>query len=165
MTGLRTHRCVLPTAFLSIILCASAHSQNPALPNSPGCATSKGLTTCNWQAFHHRLNFSHVIAVEHGITDRFTGEQLAHLAGRLGKTVASSGQPGDLTFVILPASQNGINIGPADQPILEFRIYSGPTSRGELLWVEILRGDLDRPWPSSVHSVIDQFEDRLARPQ
>lgn len=163
MKGLWTHRYALPAALVSTIFCTTALAQIPAPPNSPGCSVQKGLRTCNWQAFRQLLDSSHVIAVEHGNLDRFTGVQLSNLAVRLGKTVASSGRPGDLTFIILPASQDGINIGPSDQPILELRIYSGPTSRGQLLWVETLRGDLDRPWASSVHSVIEQFEDRLAK--
>jgi hypothetical protein len=165
MTGPRIHRLALFTVLLLAITCSSAHAQHPAAATSPGCGVLNGVTTCNWHAFHHLLNSAHIIAVEHGNIDRFTGKQLAELAERLGKTVASPDRPGDLTFVVVPASEHGIDIGPADQPILELQIYSGPTSRGQLLWVETFRGDPDRPWPSSVHSVIEQFEARLAKPQ
>lgn len=165
MTGPRIHRFALPTLLLSAIFCSTPHAQKPAPATSPGCGVLKGVTTCNWHAFHHLLNSSHVITVEHGSIDRFTDKQLAELAERLGKTVASPDHPGDLTFVIVPTDEHGIDIGPDDQPILELQIYSGPTSHGELLWVEPFRGDPDRPWASSVHSVIDQFEARLSKPQ
>jgi hypothetical protein len=163
MTGPRTLRFASSIVFFLAILCSYAQAQKPAPALSPGCGVLKGVTTCNWQAFHRLLTSSRVIAVEHGNIDRFTGKQLADLVGRLGKTVASSSQPGDLTFIIVPVSDHAIDIGPADQPILDLRIYSGPTSQGDLLWVETLRGNLDRPWASSVHSVIDQFEDRLSK--
>jgi hypothetical protein len=165
MAARRTHRFTLSTVLVSAIFCTTPHAQNPAPTTSPGCGVLNGVTTCNWHAFHHLLNRANIIAVEHGKLDRFTGKQLSELAERLGKTVASPDHPGDLTFIIVPATEHGIDIGPADQPIADLQIYSGPTSSGQLLWVETFRGDPDRPWPSSVHSVIQQFEARLAKPQ
>ena len=164
MTGSRVHRVAFSIVVSAGVFCSTVDAQHRAPVISPGCGVLKDVTTCNWPAFHDVLSSAHVVAVEHGKIDRFTGRQLAELAERLGKTVASPGQPGDLTFVIVPAEEHGIDIGPADQPILKLEIRSGPTSRGDLLWVETFRGDPERPWPSSVHSVIDQFEARLAKP-
>jgi hypothetical protein len=165
MTGPRTLRLAFPTVLFLAAICTNTRAQSSAPATSPGCGVLNNVTTCNWHAFHPLLKKSSVIAVEHGNIDRFTGRQLSELAERLGKTVASPDHPGDLTFVIAPATEHGIDIGPADQPIADLQIYAGPTSRGQLLWVETFRGDPDRPWPSSVHSVIDQFEARLAKPQ
>lgn len=165
MSGLRIHRFASSILLFAGIFCISARAQKSAPTTSPGCGVLKGVTTCNWPAFRHALHNAHVIAVEHGKIDRFTGRQLAELAKRLGKTVASPDQPGDLTFVIVPTGEHGIDVGPADQPILKLEIYSGPTSTGDLIWSETYHGDPDRPWPSSVHSVIDQFEARLAKPE
>jgi hypothetical protein len=165
MTGRRPHPLTLSLVLVSAIVSTTPLAQTPAPTTSPGCGVLQGVTTCNWHAFHHLLNKSSIIAVEHGKLDRFTGRQLAELVDRLGRTVASPDHPGDLTFVIVPATEHGIDIGPAEQPILDLQIYSGPTSSGQLLWVETFRGDPDRPWPSSVHAVIEQFEARLAKPQ
>lgn len=163
MTGPQTHHYAFPTAILSIILCTAGHAQIPAPPNSPGCSVQKEITTCNWQAFRQLLDSSHFIAIEHANTDRNTGKQLADLVIHLGKTIGSPDHPGDLTFLIVPTGEHGVDIGPADQPILDLQIYSGPTSSGQLLWVESLRGDPERPWPSSVHAVIDQFQSHLPK--
>ena len=157
------HRIALSLAFTASILCSAAPAQKPAPTISPGCGALKGTTTCNWPAFRHVLHAAHVIAVEHEKMDRFTGRQLADLAERLGKTVASPDHPGDLTFVIIPAEEHGVDIGTAEQPVLKLQIYAGPTSAGKPLWVETLLGDPERPWPSNVHAVIDQFEARLAK--
>jgi hypothetical protein len=162
MSGLRIASSIL---LLCGIACGSARAQHPAPATSPGCGVLKGVTTCNWPAFRHALHSAHVIAVEHGKLDRFTGRQLTELAERLGKTLASPDHPGDLTFVIVPTGEHGVDIGPADQPILKLEIYTGPNSRGDLIWSETLRGDPERPWASSVHSVIEQFEARLAKPE
>ena len=165
MKGHRTHRFTLPTALLLAAICAIPHAQNAAPITSAGCGVLNNVTTCNWHAFHHLLKKSTTIAVEHTNIDHNTGKQLSELADRLGKTVASPDHPADLTLTIVPAIEHGIDIGPADQPIADLRIYAGPSSSGQLLWVETFRGDPDRPWPASVHSVIDQFEARLTKPQ
>jgi hypothetical protein len=165
MTGHRIPRLALPTIFLLAAICTTPHAQNPAPVTSPGCGVLDNVTTCNWHAFHHLLDRANVVAVEHGNLDRNTGNQLVELAEHLGKTLASPNHPGDLTFLIVPATEHGIDIGPADQPILDLKIYNGPTSSGQLLWVETFRGDPDRPWTSSVHAVIEQFEARLTKPE
>jgi hypothetical protein len=161
--GSRMHRSASSFLLATSLLAIASYAQKPAPSTSPGCGVLKGVTTCNWAGFRHVLTSAHVIAVEHSDVDRFTGKQLSELATHLGKSLASPGHPGDLTFVIVPAGEHGVDIGPADQTILKLQIHSGPSSSGELLWVETLRGDPERPWSSSVHSVIQQFEERLAK--
>jgi hypothetical protein len=161
MTGPRLHRFVFASLLTAALLTLPALAQQPAPTSSPGCGILDGVTTCNWPAFRHILRSSQVIAVEHAQIDRYTGRQLEQLATRLGKTLASPDHPGDLTFDIVPTGEHGIDFGPGDKPILQLEIHDGPSSHGQLLWVETLHGDPDRPWPANVHAVIQQFQARL----
>ncbi len=133
--------------------------------NEAGCTLEKQLYTCNWDAFVQRLDRAHTVAVETQQLDRFTAKQLRELAGELGKAVAPEDQLGDLTFLLIPMQSTGMHIGPAGEPLATLRIYaSSPgTPRGTLLWAETYTGKPDRPWPATVHSLIEQFQDRLQK--
>lgn len=131
-----------------------------------GCTLEKQVYTCNWAAFVQRLDKAHTVAVEtESSVDRPTVMQLRQLATGLGKTVATEGQLGDLTFLLIPMQTAGVEIGPAGEPLATLRIYaSAPgTPRGTLLWAETYTGQPDRPWPATVRSLIQQFQDRFAQ--
>jgi hypothetical protein len=130
---------------------------------NPGCTTEHGQTTCSWYWFQKSLDTAHIVRAEYGEMDRGTGSQLKDLAKELGKTVAKKDEPADLTLTVVPATISGVDIGPADEEILELRIYSGGNSQGKLIWVETYRGQKDKPWPANVHAAIAQFQDRLAK--
>jgi hypothetical protein len=129
----------------------------------------KRVYSCNWDAFRSRLDAAHTIAVESQPMDRFTAEQLRKLVAKLGKSVADADQAADLTLVLTPVAPTGIHIGPAGEPVATLRIYApgtarGPAgSRGTMVWAETWIGNSDRPWPSIVHSLIEQFQDRFER--
>ena len=105
--------------------------------------------------------------------DRFTAEQLRKLVAKLGKSVAGADQAADLTFLLTPVESTGIHIGPVGEPVATLRIYAprmapgagteSGSSLGTLVWAETWIGHSDRPWPSIVHSLIEQFEDRFGK--
>lgn len=133
--------------------------------NEAGCTLVKDVYTCNWAAFVQRLDKAHTVAVETQQLDRFTAKQLRELAEELGKTVAPEDQLGDLTFLLIPMQSTGVHIGPGGEPLATLRIYA-PTPglpRGKLLWAETYTGQPDRPWPATVHSLIEQFQNRLQK--
>jgi hypothetical protein len=129
-----------------------------------GCTVANRVTTCNWESFRNKMAASHTVRAEYSQMDRSTGSQLKELAKELGKTVANGDDAADLTFAVVPASISGMDIGPADEKILELRIYSGGGSgRGNLVWVETYRGQKDRSWPANVYAAIQQFRERLVK--
>ena len=132
--------------------------------NEPGCTLEKQVYTCDWASFVQRLNKAHTVAVETESLDRFTVKQLRELVGELGKTVAPEDQLGDLTFLLIPMQSTGVHIGPAGEPLATLRIYAAlPGSpRAKLLWAETYTGQPDRPWPATVHALIEQFQNRFA---
>ena len=162
MSGYRMGRVVV---MLGTLVAAGGMAQ-ARTPSEPSCTLEKQVYKCDWQAFVQRLDKSHTVAVEtQSSVDRFTAKQLRELAGELGKTVAPEDQLGDLTFLLIPLQSTGVHYGPAGEAIATLRIYaSAPgTPRATLLWAETYTGQPDRPWPATVHALIQQFQDRLQK--
>lgn len=130
-----------------------------------GCTLEKQVYTCNWQAFVQRLDKAQSVSIETQSIDRFTARQLRELAGELGKSVAPEAQQGDLTFLLIPLQSTGVHIGPSGEPLATLRVYAAEPGnpRGRLLWAETYTGQPDRPWPATVHELIEQFHDRLQK--
>lgn len=131
--------------------------------SAAGCTIDHKVATCNWSSFRKSLDSARVVKAEYANMDRSTGSQLKELAKSLGKGVAGGDEGADLTFTVVPADVTGMDIGPADEEILELRVYAGGSSRGKLIWVETYRGQKDKPWPANVHAAIEQFQARLAK--
>jgi hypothetical protein len=129
----------------------------------PGCTLEKQVYTCNWQAFLPQLEKAKTVTIETQQIDRFTARQLRELAEELGKSVAPDDEPGDLTMLLIPVESTGVHIGPAGEPLATLRIYAPlpGAPRGTLLWAETYTGQPDRPWPMTVHALIEQFKDRV----
>jgi hypothetical protein len=161
MSGYRMSCFVVMLGAL-VAACGMAPAQNA---NEAGCTLVKEVYTCNWQAFVQRLDKAHTVAIETQQLDRFTAKQLRELVGELGKTVAPEDQLGDLTFLLIPMQSTGVHIGPGGEPLATLRIYASlpGTPRGTLLWAETYTGQPDRPWPATVHALIEQFHDRLQK--
>jgi hypothetical protein len=130
---------------------------------SSGCTVENHNVSCDWRGFREQLASAHVVRAEYSDRDRATGSQLKELVTDLGKTVADKQGSADLTFRVVPASESGIDVGPADEEILQLLVYSGTDSSGPLVWVETYRGQKDRSWPANVHGAIQQFRERVVK--
>lgn len=155
-------RSVLLIASLAMVPLA-ASAQAPKDADLAGCATKDGQTVCNLYWLRKTVDAAHTAKAEYGERDRATGAQLKDLAKSLGKSVTKAGQPADLTFTIAPAQLSGVDVGPADEEILELKVYSGEDSQRKLIWVETYRGQKDRSWPANVHAAIEQFRKKLSQ--
>lgn len=153
-------------ALLGLAICSAvAWSQgSSAPPNDGGCTRSKSTYTCDWAAFQRLLPHTRSVTVEMQPMDLFTAGQLRKLVGSMGKLVAAQDQPADLTMLLTPVEPSGIDFGPADRPLAMLQVYQGNSLTGgrKLLWVETFSGQPDRPWPTTAHALISQFETRLA---
>jgi hypothetical protein len=129
-----------------------------------GCVLNGHIYICNFGAFHHVFHHAMTIAVEASPRDHAAQTQLGELAGALNRTVAPVNDA-DLIFSILPIDNGGVIIGPADVDLATLRIYArgAEGAHGELLWAETYRGQADHPWPATVHALIRQFQDRMAK--
>jgi hypothetical protein len=133
--------------------------------NDPGCTLEKQVYTCDWQAFLPQFEKARTVAIETRQIDRFTARQLREMVDELGKSVTPEGEQGDLTILLIPVDSTGVHIGPAGEPLATLRIYRSlpGAPRGRLLWAETYTGQPDRPWPMTVHALIEQFEDRAQK--
>jgi hypothetical protein len=129
-----------------------------------GCVLDHSTYICSFGGFHHAFHRSKSIAIEATPRDRAALAQLNDLVVALNRTVAPAGQ-GDLIFAVLPVDHGGVIIGPGDVDMATLRIYEqGPEgTHGEMLWAETYRGQGDRPWPATVHALIQQFQERMAK--
>lgn len=155
-------RSVLLAAYLTLVpMAASAQGGNGA--DLAGCTTKDGQTVCNLYWLRKTVDAAHTATAEYGERDRATGAQLKDLAKSLGTSVAKRDQAADLTFAIAPAPVSGVDVGPADEEILELKVYTGEDGQRKLIWVETYRGQKDKPWPANVHAAIDQFRKKLSQ--
>jgi hypothetical protein len=161
MSGYRMG-CVVVMLGALVAVGGAARAQTPS---EGGCTLEKQVYTCDWAAFVQRLDKAQTVAVQTESLDRFTAKQLRELAGALGKTVAPEDELGDLTFLLIPMQSTGVHIGPGGEPLATLRIYASlpGAPRGTLLWAETYTGQPDRPWPATVHALIEQFHDRVQR--
>jgi hypothetical protein len=129
-----------------------------------GCVLDGRNYVCSFGGFHHMFHRSKTIAIEASPRDQAALAQLNELVLALNRTVAPAGQ-GDLIFAVLPIDHGGVIIGPGDVDMATLRIYEqGPEgAHGELLWAETYRGQSDRPWPATVHALLRQFQERMAK--
>jgi len=153
----------LIAALTGCLASATAQDSGPP-PAGIGCTKVKDIYSCNWQEFQRWLPHTRTVTVETQPIDRFTASQLRRLAAFMGKSVATSTSPSDLTFLLTPIEPTGIDFGPGDRNLATLQIYAGNGVSGNrtLLWVETYRGQADRPWPTIVHALVDQFQDRLS---
>ena len=146
-------------------LCASAQGPD-AGAMARSCSLEKGVYTCSWKEFRQTIDAAKTVAIETGPVDPHTNDVLSSFAGKLGKTVVPvSETPADLTFLLIPLNNTGSFFGSADQDIATLRIYTSRNKGrpGLLIWAENYRGQEDMPWPSVVHYLLDQFQDRLKK--
>jgi len=129
-----------------------------------GCVLDNHAYVCSFGGFHHVFHRSKTIAIEASPRDQAALRQLDELVVALNRTVAPAGQ-GDLVFAVLPIDHGGVIIGPGDVEMATLRVYEQGTdgAHGELLWAETYRGQADRPWPATVHALIRQFQERMAK--
>jgi hypothetical protein len=145
------------------LVSGTGSAQPQKSPGLAGCKKTNDKTTCNLYWLRKSIEEAHTVKTEYQERDRATGAQLKDLARSLGKSVAAPGDTPDLTFTIAPAPISGVDIGPADEEILELKVYSVEDAKQKLIWVETYRGQKDKPWPANVHAAIEQFRKKLSK--
>jgi len=127
-----------------------------------GCVLNKGIYTCNRTEFVAAWKSAGTVAIEAGPRDRMAAAQLREMVGKMGKTV---GETGDLTVLIVPRDENGVEVGPAGVELGSIRVYApgADGKRGNLVWAETYTGQPDMSWPAVVHALVAQFEGKFGK--
>jgi len=128
-----------------------------------GCTMQKGVSTCRWSDFRQVLAAAHTVSVPPNPRDQFTETQLRKLVGDLGKVVSGPEQKADLLVDVVAVGDDGVVVGPGDQPLAVLRVFDTRNGARKLVWAEIFTGQPDRPWASDVRAVINQFQARFGK--
>ncbi len=143
-------------------LLAGVFAVGAAAQGQVPCALHGDTYTCDWNGLEQTLSQAQTVSVVGDRIERYTAVQLHRLVTELGKTAAKGDERGDLTFAVEDPPNHGIAYGPMDHPLAELCIYDNRLEgKNRLVWVETFRGQPDRPWQSTVHAVIAQFEARF----
>jgi len=162
MTGsmMKAMRVRVGAVLLAVAACGMCMAQGQ---DTAGCAVQKGVSTCRWDVFQQVLASAHTVAVRPSPRDQFTETQLRKLVGDLGKNVGGPEQKADLAVDVVAVSDDGIVVGPGDQPLAMLRVFDTREGARKLVWAEILTGQPDRPWASNVRAAINQFQARFGK--
>ncbi len=113
-------------------------------------------------AFQERLQHARTVRIDTDRMDLFAAGEIRRLSPSLGLTVVSGDQRPDLIVDLSPVDRSGqIDFGPADVPLATLSVYDPAKGSGRrgLIWVETFVGGQDRPWPSVVAQLLQQFQE------
>ena len=144
---------------------AAGPMQGDAAGQGSGCTLAKAIYTCDRTAFRRALRAAKTVSLETQPRDRVAAGQLRRMAESLGKEVSPVEASGDLTLLLIPVDRNGVLVGPGGAELATLRVYGAAVDgqRGPLLWAESYSGDADRPWPTTVQALIQQFEAKFGK--
>ena len=154
---------LLPCALLSLLAASSTYPQTVATPGDTHCRPVRdSVYECNREAFQRRLQHARTMRVDTDRLDLYAAGELRRIAPNLGLTAVSGEQKPDLIFDLSAVDHSGrIDFGPADIPLATLSVYDPAKGSGRrsLIWVETFIGQQDRPWPSVVTGLLQQFQD------
>lgn len=139
-----------------------AQAQNEEV--SSACTLKNDLYTCDKAKFEGILAQARTVAIETAPTDAVAQNALKKLIAATGKTLVDRSEHPDLTFLLVPADQSGVQYTSNRSVLAALRVYAADpqkAGRGALVWVENATGEADTPWGLSVNRVTGQFKTRF----
>jgi len=102
------------------------------------CKLASNLYTCNTASFQQTLGQAKTAAIQTGPVDPAAQNQLKKLIAALGLTAPASGEPADLTFLMVPVDPQGVAYNTGDTQIAALHVFARTTGpgRGDLVWAE-----------------------------
>ena len=133
-----------------------------------GCALQAHRYTCSKPDLRRALSLAKTITSVSQPANHASDAALADLVRKLGKSPASGDTPSDLTFVLEPLQEAGVQVGPGTVDLARLRIFltaSGASATsdtpGKLLWVQTFNGDPSMVWPAIARATTLALEDQL----
>jgi len=124
------------------------------------CKLENNSYTCNIASFQQTLGQAKTAAIETGPVDPAGQIQLKQLITTLGLTAPASGEPADLTFLLVPVDPQGVRYSTGDTQIAALHVFARRTGpgRGAVVWAENFTGAEDLPWPIVAYRLVLQFK-------
>ena len=148
---------------LASLLVSAQQTANPALSRMAGCTLQGHIYTCSKADLEHALSLSKTITYISQPANHASDTALADLIRNLGKTPATGDIPSDLTFILEPLQEAGVQVGPGTVDLARLRVLlSAPAgSQGKLLWVQTFNGDSSMGWPAIARATTLALRDQL----
>jgi hypothetical protein len=156
-----------PMRYTSLMLAAVALlSSYPATAANPAQTIATCEPTgagCDQTTLRAAVHEARTIAAQAPPRDRVAQAELGRLVHDLGKQLAPPHGAADLTLILSQPQPSGVEIGPGDRDLATLQVYSGRS--GQLIWVERVRGQGNKPWPAIIGDTLQQFRTSLGEPQ
>ena len=154
-------------ATLTLLLAPAAlNAQNAnqaALARMAGCTLQGHLYTCSRADLQRALSLSDTVTCISQPANHASNAALADLVRKLGKTVATPDSPSDLTFILEPLQEAGVQVGPATTDLAKLRVLLTATSgsTGKLLWIQTYNGDPSMVWSAVARATTAALRDQI----
>ena len=136
---------------------------NPVLSRMAGCTLQNHTYTCSKPDLERALSLAKTITYISQPANHASDAALADLIKHLGKTPVADDTPSDLTFLLEPLQEAGVQVGPGTVDLARLRVLlPAPSgSQGKLLWVQTFNGDPSMTWPAIARATTLALRDQL----
>ncbi len=154
-------------AFLCLLLAPtvvlSQNADKAALSRMAGCTLQGHVYTCSKADLQRAVSLASSITYISQPANHASDSALTSLIKDLGKTPAAGDAPSDLTFILEPLQEAGVEVGPGTVDLARLRVLiTAPSgSQGKLLWVQTFNGDSSMPWPAIARATTLALRDQL----
>ena len=148
---------------LAPTLLPAQDSPKAELSRMAGCTLQEHRYTCSKADLQRAVNLSKTITSVSQPANHASDAALADLVKQLGKTPAKGDTPSDLTFVLEPLQEAGVQVGPGTVDLAKVRVFltAADGSQGKLLWVQTFNGDPSMVWPAVARAVTLTLQDQI----
>ena len=148
---------------LAPTLLSAQQPTEPALSRMAGCTLQGHTYTCSKPDLQHALSLAKTITYISQPANHASDSALSGLIKDLGKTAATGDAPSDLTFILEPLQEAGVQVGPGTVDLARLRVLiTAPSgSQGKLLWVQTFNGDSSMVWPAIARATTLALQDQL----
>ena len=136
---------------------------NPILSRMAGCTLQDHTYTCSKADLERALSLAKTITYISQPANHASDAALADLIKHLGKTPTTGDTRSDLTFLLEPLQEAGVEVGPGAVDLARLRVLlTAPSgTQGKLLWVQTLNGDPSMSWPAIARATTLALRDQL----
>ena len=138
-------------------------SPHAALSRMAGCTLQGQRYTCSIADLKRAVSLATTITCISQPANHASDAALAELVKKLGKSPATSDAASDLTFILEPLQEAGVQVGPGTADLARLRVLlTAPVgSPGKLLWVQTYNGDPSMVWPAIARATTLALQDQI----
>ena len=134
-----------------------------ALSRMAGCTLQGHVYTCSRADLQRAVSLAQTIASVSQPANHASDAALRDLVKKLGKSPASADTPSDLTFILEPLQEAGVQVGPGTVDLAKLRVLvtAGTGTPGKLLWVQTFNGDPSMVWAAVARATTLALQDQI----